>query len=271
MIKNLIYAVACLAFLSLSACQNAGTSILEEVAAEAQNNKPNEAQQKEREEQLEKRKNGTFNVTHTNKTTSTFTLVDGVKQGPATQNFPDGTVWKEVTYKNDKLDGLTKIYTTKGKLDRTVEYKNGKKNGWYKEYFKSGNEKLALQYKDDLPLPGLKRVNYLGEDIPTPAASHTVSKKAFGDTVLFTVEYALNENFKNVDFYALPPELKWSEASEAEIRKNGLPKRKNAGFIQLPVAKGYYFKINHDLLVRFDLPNGRRAAIVQRMDYLLQN
>lgn len=269
--KNLSYAAASFLFLSLSACQGVSNSLLEEVVSETQTEQQNAAQQEDRKEQLKKRKNGTFTVTHDNKTSSTFTLVDGIKQGPATQNFPDGKVWKEVTYKDNKLNGLTKIYTARGKLDRTVEYKNGLKNGWYKEYFKSGNEKLALQYKDDFPLPGLKRVNYLGKDIPEPEVSHTISEKAYGDTALFTIEYALNENFKNLAFYALPPNLKWSDASEEEIKKNKLPKLKNAGFIQLSVAKGYYLKINHDLLVHFDLPNGRRAAIVQRMDYLLQN
>jgi len=111
----------------------------------------------------------------------------------------------------------------------------------------------------------------LGKMIPEPTVSHVVTKRAFGDTALFTVEYRLSEKFKEITFYALPNGLSWEDASEYEIRKHKMPMRKSTGVLTIPLAKDYYLKVNHDLLVQFILPNGREAAIVQKMDYLLQN
>ncbi len=117
------------------------------------------------------KRNGTYTVKNKSGTTSTFTLVNGLKEGQATQNFGNGKIWKEVTYKKGRLDGLAKVYNQAGDLVRTVNYKAGKKSGLYTRYYPSGNKKLEIEYLEDFPLPGIYQRDARGHENPGPDIS----------------------------------------------------------------------------------------------------
>jgi hypothetical protein len=269
LVKTLRFAL--LLTLILGACQGVTNTALEKAV-----NKAHAVQQEKRveeqKERAEKKRNGTFTIKHKNKTSSTYTLVDGLRQGKASQSYASGKKWKEVNYKNDLLDGLSKVYTKKGDLDRTVEYKMGRRHGWYKKYFKSGNVKLAIQYDNGKPLPGLKRVDYKGQEIKEPRVKHAITKKYMGDTALFLVKYTLNEKkLKDATYYALPNEVSWQDATESLLRRGKLPTDNNSAFLEIPLTKNKTLTVNHGLWVEFSLPNKRRAAIFTKMSYQLKN
>ena len=66
-----------------------------------------------------------------------------------------------VTYKNGKLNGISKEFTRRGQLKSEINYKNNKKHGSMKVYSK--REKLVLHviYKDGVKIKDvLKKIDY---------------------------------------------------------------------------------------------------------------
>lgn len=52
-------------------------------------------------------------------------------------------------YNNDKLEGLTKVYSQSGQLRKEINCKNDKQEGIEKVYYKSGQLQVEINYKND--------------------------------------------------------------------------------------------------------------------------
>ena len=64
--------------------------------------------------------------------------------------FKDGkAIRAEVTYKDDKANGIAKIYYENGKIEQEATLVDGKKNGIAKIYYENGNLKSEICYEDD--------------------------------------------------------------------------------------------------------------------------
>lgn len=63
---------------------------------------------------------------------------NAVKNGIITVLRDDGRLHKELSYKDGKLHGLSKIYHPNGKLYLETEWANDKRHGLTKQYFQSG-------------------------------------------------------------------------------------------------------------------------------------
>ena len=75
--------------------------------------------------------------------------------------YPGGVIVnREATYKNGKLNGISKEFTRRGQLKSEINYKNNKKHGSMKVYSK--REKLVLHviYKDGGKSKMLKKIDY---------------------------------------------------------------------------------------------------------------
>jgi antitoxin component YwqK of YwqJK toxin-antitoxin module len=60
-----------------------------------------------------------------------------------------GKIIEERSYKNDKLDGVSKTYYDRSfKLKQEVQYKDGKQDGYFRYYDEDGNITLEYEYKN---------------------------------------------------------------------------------------------------------------------------
>ncbi|HFA52010.1 MAG TPA: toxin-antitoxin system YwqK family antitoxin [Bacteroidetes bacterium] len=71
------------------------------------------------------------------------------KHGPYFSYHPNGQVMEQSTYKDDVLQGETKVFFENGKLDYVEHYKNGKYEGLYQKYFENGQLSNEGQYVDN--------------------------------------------------------------------------------------------------------------------------
>ena len=69
-----------------------------------------------------------------------------IPNGMVKHHYVDGTVW-EISYKNNKADGVSKIYDKHGALRVKSNYTNGKLDGVSKVYSAGGNLIGELHYK----------------------------------------------------------------------------------------------------------------------------
>jgi len=67
-----------------------------------------------------------------------------------TEYWPDGKVRWEKTYKDGKLDGVTKEYDETGTLREEIHFKDGKKDGIYRSYYSDGKLRTEGNHKDGL-------------------------------------------------------------------------------------------------------------------------
>ena len=86
---------------------------------------------------------------------------NGVKQGIWKEFYPDGTVKKDVRYKDGVIDGYEKTYDKKGDLAEMKKYSFGKevknapelaKPDIFKAYFEDGNVRYEGLYLDGMPI-----------------------------------------------------------------------------------------------------------------------
>jgi antitoxin component YwqK of YwqJK toxin-antitoxin module len=67
-----------------------------------------------------------------------------------TDYWPNGKVKWERSYKDGKLDGVSKEFDEAGTLREEENYNNGKKNGIYRSYYSDGTLRVEGNYKDGL-------------------------------------------------------------------------------------------------------------------------
>ena len=75
------------------------------------------------------------------------TFKNGKKEGLFTVTS-NGKLRRETRYKNDKLNGICKLYFDFGTLCSVIHYKDGKENGAGKEYFVNGKILFDGKYKN---------------------------------------------------------------------------------------------------------------------------
>jgi len=62
----------------------------------------------------------------------------------------DGTVRIKESYRDGKLDGMTRKYYPGGEISEEVEWKQGMKEGLWKQYYENGVTRLSGTYKNNL-------------------------------------------------------------------------------------------------------------------------
>ena len=90
-----------------------------------------------------------------------------IPNGIVKHRYVDGTVW-EITYKNNKADGVSKIYDQHGALRVKSNYTNGKLDGISKVYSPGGNLIGELLYNQGSLLKKTeygKKGNPIGEPL----------------------------------------------------------------------------------------------------------
>ena len=83
-----------------------------------------------------------------------------------TEYWPSGKVKWERSYKDGKLDGVSRGYDEAGTLREEVNYRNGKKNGIYRSYYSDGTLRVEGNYKDGLK-DGVETTNLRWENKKT--------------------------------------------------------------------------------------------------------
>jgi antitoxin component YwqK of YwqJK toxin-antitoxin module len=81
------------------------------------------------------------------------TYKDGLRNGVSRAYFPDGKVQREMTFKNNELDGLMTEWDQAGRKTGEVNLKNGKRDGKFILYRPDGT-KTEYMYKDGRLLTG---------------------------------------------------------------------------------------------------------------------
>jgi hypothetical protein len=78
----------------------------------------------------------------------------GKMDGPWTA-YKFGKIVEERLYKNDKLDGVSKLYDERTwKLKQEVQYKDGLQHGYFRYYDEDGNITLEYQYENGKKVSG---------------------------------------------------------------------------------------------------------------------
>ncbi len=78
-----------------------------------------------------------------------YVVNDSIKDGQFLRFFSDGKLSDSCGYKMGKLEGIKKLYSSKGNLQTLETYKNGKLNGDYIVYYPDGNVKIKQKFIDD--------------------------------------------------------------------------------------------------------------------------
>lgn len=254
-----------IAVLILSSCQEVGRTLIQEAKKEPKQ----EAAPKPKKRELTSGK-----VSRVNEETqikNELTLKEGVKEGEAKSFYPSGELWKKVNYKNGKLHGLAEVYHRNGNLKRSVAYKEGKKHGYYTKYFKSGKERLQIEYYDDMPLPGLLRRNYRGEEIPEPTVAVKLNGKVNSNPDVYEVQFILSEKLKDTRFYGIPLDKSWREQLLKGLSDFRILSKDNIGFIRYQINPGYFLSNEHYVYAEFEVEKGLRAVIKQKVNYAFEN
>lgn len=192
----------------------------------------------------------------------------GQKDGLSKQYYPSGKIWKESNYKDGYLDGLATIYHENGNLKRTVEYTKGKRNGTYTSYFKSGNVKASMEYEMDLPLPGLKEINYLKQEVKQPEIQVRHEDLLFKNA--YNLYFSLKPKGKQVDFYVLEKKDDWN--SEFNIIYYGLKKvGKDEYILDLNVPQGYYYINEFHVYATYTSKGGHEACVYKKVNLAVEN
>ena len=90
---------------------------------------------------------GEYTLTHPNgKLHSKIFIKDGLLHGKKTEYDIQGNLVAEFTYKNGKLDGITKVYYPNGKKFVIKHYRKNKLHGYYTQYNESGKEVCKFVY-----------------------------------------------------------------------------------------------------------------------------
>lgn len=148
-----------------------------------------------------------------------------VKNGIITEYRDDGRLHKELSYKNGKLHGLSKVYHPNGKLYLETEWANDKRHGLTKQYFQSGilysetyydsgkisgtlkkyhkdgKLKAEMRYKNGKECAGLKEYILNGEPRPHyPEIVITTENKVKSEGV-FYLKFSVSERIHKATFY----------------------------------------------------------------------
>lgn len=148
-----------------------------------------------------------------------------VKNGIITEYRDDGRLHKELSYKNGKLHGLSKVYHPNGKLYLETEWANDKRHGLTKQYFQSGilysetyydsgkisgtlkkyhkdgKLKAEMRYKNGKECAGLKEYILNGEPRPHyPEIVITPENKILTEGYYF-LHLSLTERVHKVTYY----------------------------------------------------------------------
>lgn len=75
----------------------------------------------------------------------------GVKNGKTVYYYKNGQVSAEMTFVDDKIDGVYKRYYSNGQLSEETLYDNGELEGKFKTFHRNGAVNIEGEYKDDKP------------------------------------------------------------------------------------------------------------------------
>ena len=220
------------------------------------------------------KKNGVYTSKDPNTGISTkVNYRNGQKEGEALSYYASGKVWRRVNYRENRLHGAAETYDRQGRLTRSVQYQDGQLHGELAEYYKSGKKKLSVEYQNGTPLPGIYRLNVRGKETKAPEIMMERFKPA--ETAnLYRVKFWLNEKFKDLAFYALPPDQDWLNLSRNERLQYRLPRlagKKSEAYIDHYVEPGYFLTNDMTVYAEFEMANGNRACVKRIVHYAIEN
>mgnify|MGYP003373282270 FL=1 len=117
----------------------------------------------------------------------------------ACQNYENGNLDAEISYKNDKLHGIGKWYYENGNIKLEITYKDSKQEGVIKMYDTSGNLRAEVSALNNVLHGDTKLYT---EDkklfaIITNRYGETIFSKCLNGKVLTDKELSKNDIFKN--------------------------------------------------------------------------
>lgn len=140
--------------------------------------------------------------------------------------YSEGRLVKEVTFKNDVRNGISRNYYDDGRLKRTIWYENGLKEDtakWYYregmvyratpyrkdkihgtqiKYYKTGRVQASMPYKNGLRAQGLKEYLPDGREVENyPAINHNIRDLVNAQAGVLRVFTRLSNESVNVRFY----------------------------------------------------------------------
>ena len=100
--------------------------------------------------------------------------------------YESGNLWREIPYKNDKIEGIAKQYYENGNLNIEIPFKNDKIEGIARRYYDNGNLVIEVSYKNDELHGDLKYYTEDGKLLALVKAENgrITSGKCFNDKVL---------------------------------------------------------------------------------------
>ena len=76
---------------------------------------------------------------------------EGKKNGSYIETDPGGAIVKLINYKNDKLEGPSRTYMSRGSMTEESYYSNGEKNGMCFKYYANRNKQQETNYVNGYP------------------------------------------------------------------------------------------------------------------------
>lgn len=66
----------------------------------------------------------------------------------------DGGGYAILSYKGEKLTGISVLYYTTGEVESEQEYQDGYREGWHRRYYKNGQIKEEYKTHNNVLVPG---------------------------------------------------------------------------------------------------------------------
>ena len=89
-----------------------------------------------------------FSILHADTLKECKTEADKISGCVVKEYDENGNLWREIPYKNDKIEGIEKWYDENGNLKIEIPYKNDKIEGIAKVYFENGKLKIETPFKN---------------------------------------------------------------------------------------------------------------------------
>lgn len=191
--------------------------------------------------------------------------VDNKPHGSGLQYHPNGKLYIHAEYKNGLRHGLAKQYYQNGVLYSETPFVNGKIEGVVRKYHKDGKLKAEIPYKNDSECLGLKEYILNGDPRPHYPEIIIMPENRLLTQSRYLLHVGLSERVQSATFFI--GDLT-EEGCLNERLTDVTPTGKDTGVIDITVQPGDLIKGNINVIARIKTITGN-ILVTQQQHALL--
>lgn len=130
------------------------------------------------------------------------TFKNDIRNGISRNYYDDGRLKRTIWYENGLKEDTAKWYYPEGKVYRATPYRNDKIHGTQTKFYKTGRVQATIPYKNGLRVQGLKEYLPDGRDVDNyPSINHNIRDLINSQAGVLRVFTKLSNESVNVRFY----------------------------------------------------------------------